>query len=189
MRYQSLPRQPCLFGLPDLLIIRDCVPKAGSCDADVRWGMRWVDIYFYIFKEESWPICTGLWTKHLLVLILCSWLELCSTRNILLVEAPSHLPPRGLLRPCLESRFFDGPVKGGAACTAPMKWEMIRGVMFCYVRFKLELSKLLLIMPYMATRWYSTLWEMAGSCVSPSCLALHNCTGLSGTGSSFTTVL
>ena len=37
-----------------------------------------------------------------------------------------------------------------------------------YVRFKPELSKLLLIMPYMATRWYSTLWEMAGSDVSPS---------------------
>ena len=126
----SIYAQATLFlGLPDFLIIRDCVPKAGSCDADVRWGMRWVDIYFYIFKEESWPICTGLWTKHLLVLILCSWLELCSTRNILLVEAPIHLPPRGFLRPCLESRFFYGPVMGGAACTAPVKWEKIMGVM------------------------------------------------------------
>ena len=189
MRYQSLPRPPCLFGLPDLLIIRDCVPKAGSCDADVRWGMRWVDVYFYIFKEESWPICTGLWTKHLLVLILCSWLELCSTRNILLVEAPSHLPPRGLLRPCLESRFFWWPCEGRCCLHSPYEMRDDKGCDGCYVRFKLELSKLLLIMPYMATRWYSTLWEMAGSCVSPSCLALHNCTGLSGTGSSFTTVL
>ena len=36
------------------------------------------------------------------------------------------------------------------------------------MRFKLELSKLLLIITYKATRWYSTLWEMAGSYVSPS---------------------
>ena len=77
-------------------------------------------------------------------------------------------PQEAFWGPALRVGFFDGPVMGGPAWTAPVKWEMIRGVMFCYVRFKLELSKLLLIMPYMATRWYSTLWEMAGSYVSPS---------------------
>ena len=66
-------------------------------------------------------------------------------------------PQEAFWGPALRVGFFDGPVKGGAACTAPMKWEMIRGVMFCYVRFKLELSKLLLSIANMATRWYSTL--------------------------------
>ena len=59
--------------------------------------------------------------------------------------------------------FFDGLVKGGAACTAPVKGEMIRGVMFCYVRFKLELSKLLLIMPIWPPGGTQHSVEMAGS--------------------------
>ena len=130
VRHQSLPRLPCFLGCLTFLLSEIVYPKlAHVILADVRWGMRWVDIYFYIFKEESWPICTGLWTKHLLVLILCSWLELCSTRNILLVEAPIHLPQEAFWGPALRVGFFDGPVMGGPAWTAPVKWEMIRGVM------------------------------------------------------------